>query len=164
MEMREFKMFALAMLMVAVAAMVSASAAPASPQDEQAVRQANEAFYKALNTMFQGDIKPMQAVWSQADDVTYMGPDGKFLVGWKDVFADWQTQAAKKLGGSIRPEKINTKIGQDLATVECYEVGENIVGGKPTKVSIRATNVYRKENGQWKMIGHHTDTLPFLVQ
>jgi len=28
-------------------------------------------------------------------------------------------------------------------------------------VSIRATNVFRKEGGQWKMIGHHTDLLPF---
>jgi ketosteroid isomerase-like protein len=55
-------------------------------------------------------------------------------------------------------------VGQDLATVECVEVGENIVNGKPTKVSIRATNTFRKENGQWKIIGHHTDKLPFLEQ
>jgi ketosteroid isomerase-like protein len=33
----------------------------------------------------------------------------------------------------------------------------------PEKVSIRATNIYRKENGQWKMIGHHTDLLPYLA-
>jgi ketosteroid isomerase-like protein len=30
------------------------------------------------------------------------------------------------------------------------------------QVSIRATNLFRKENGAWKMIGHHTDLLPFL--
>jgi hypothetical protein len=29
-------------------------------------------------------------------------------------------------------------------------------------VSIRATNLFRKESGAWKMIGHHTDLLPFL--
>jgi hypothetical protein len=29
-------------------------------------------------------------------------------------------------------------------------------------VSIRATNLFRKEDGSWKMIGHQTDLLPFL--
>ena len=32
------------------------------------------------------------------------------------------------------------------------------------EVSIRATNLFRKEHGTWKMIGHHTDLLPFLNQ
>jgi ketosteroid isomerase-like protein len=42
-------------------------------------------------------------------------------------------------------------------------VGSNLnAQGEPMKVSIRATNIFRKENGQWKMIGHHTDLLPFL--
>ena len=34
--------------------------------------------------------------------------------------------------------------------------------GRPLQVSIRATNIFRKEKGEWKMIGHHTDLLPFL--
>ena len=33
------------------------------------------------------------------------------------------------------------------------------VKGKAEKVSIRVTNVFRKENGAWKVIGHHTDLL-----
>ncbi|MCA9097948.1 MAG: nuclear transport factor 2 family protein, partial [Planctomycetaceae bacterium] len=33
--------------------------------------------------------------------------------------------------------------------------------GKSTKISLRATNVFRKENDKWKLIGHHTDKLPF---
>jgi ketosteroid isomerase-like protein len=42
-------------------------------------------------------------------------------------------------------------------------VGSNLdAEGRPLQVSIRATNVFRKENGDWKMIGHHTDLLPFL--
>jgi hypothetical protein len=32
------------------------------------------------------------------------------------------------------------------------------------KVSIRATNIFRKENGVWKMIGHHTDLLPYVAR
>lgn len=31
------------------------------------------------------------------------------------------------------------------------------VSGKPVEVRIRATNVFRKERGGWKMIHHQTD-------
>lgn len=158
--MRNLSVLALVALVLSIAGMVpTASAASA---DETAVRQANDGFYTALNEMFTGNIQPMKAVWSQADDVTYLGPDGKFIVGWAPVWNEWQQQTGLKLGGEIRAEQVQINIGNDLATVQCREVGENIVNGKPTPVSIRATNTYRKENGQWRMIGHHTDKLPFL--
>jgi ketosteroid isomerase-like protein len=152
----------LAVFALAVAGMVPVGVARAAGPDESAVREANDQFYAALNAMFTGETAPMETVWSHADDVTYMGPDGKFLVGWDTVSDIWKKQAALKLGGAIREEGVQVKVGTDLATVECFEVGENMVDGKATPVSIRATNVYRKENGVWKMVSHHTDKLPFL--
>lgn len=156
------KFTTLAVLALTIAGMLPVAAARAAGPEDAAVRAANERFYQALNAMFAGDIAPMEQVWSHAEDVTYMGPDGKFLVGWGDVSANWTKQAGLKLGGVIREESVQMKVGTDLATVECREVGENLVHGKPTPVSLRATNVYRKENGQWRMVGHHTDKLPFL--
>ncbi len=153
---------ALAACILALAGMVPLSAAQAAQPDQTGVEQANDNFYAALNAMFKGNHQPIVDAWSHADDVTYMGPDGKYIVGWDQVVSNWKSQAAKKLGGKITAENVHMTVGQDLATVECDEVGENIVDGKTTKVSIRATNTYRKENGQWKMIGHHTDKLPFL--
>jgi ketosteroid isomerase-like protein len=163
-EMRKLNLVAWATFVLAVAGLVPLSVAQATQQDETAVRQASDRFYAALNAMFEGNIEPMNDLWSHADDVTYMGPDGKYIIGWDQVQAIWRQQAALKLGGKIEAERVHVTVGQDLATVECSEVGENFVDGKPTQVSIRATNTYRKENGQWKMIGHHTDTLPFLDQ
>jgi len=160
--MKQLSRLALPAFVLAVAGLVPLSTARAAQPDEAGVEQANDAFYAALNAMFKGNHEPIVDAWSHADDVTYMGPDGKYMVGWDQVVTNWKSQADKKLGGSIRPERIHTTVGQDLATVECDEVGENIVDGKTTRVSIRATNTYRLENGQWKMIGHHTDTLPFL--
>ncbi len=136
--------------------------ARAAGPDEAAVRKADAGFYRALNAMFGGDLAPMKQVWSHADDVTYMGPTGGFQVGWKQVLPVWEEQAAMRLGGEISPQDVRVVGGSDLAVVHCREVGQNEVDGKPRKVSIRATNVYRKENGSWKMIGHHTDLLPFL--
>lgn len=120
-------------------------------------------FYAALNALFEGDLAPMVAVWSHADDVTYMGPDGGFQVGWKDVLADWEKQAAMKLGGRVDPDGMRITAGRELAVTHNYEKGDNInTGGTSGSVLIRATNLFRKEDGVWKMIGHHTDKLSFL--
>jgi len=131
--------------------------------DTKEIADAAAQFYAALNAMFEGELAPMVEVWSHADDVTYMGPDGGFQVGWKQVLADWEKQAAMKLGGHVEPEGTRITAGRDLAVTHSYEKGENTnTGGMPGSVLLRATNLFRKENGTWKMIGHHTDTLPFL--
>lgn len=129
-------------------------------KQEMAVRQAADRFYDALNVMFTGDLAPMKSVWSHAGDVAYMGPGGSIKVGWDKVRKDWESQAARKLGGKVRAEDVHFVVGDDIAVMYAREVGENTnIGGKREKVDIRATNMFRKEDGAWKMIGHHTDLL-----
>jgi ketosteroid isomerase-like protein len=138
---------------------------PAYADDEKAVKDAAAQFYAALNIMFTGEVAPMKEVWSHAADVTYMGPGGGFQVGWDQVLANWESQAAMKLGGKVVAEDMKITVGNDIAITSNYENGENTnAEGKVQKVSIRATNVFRKEGGKWKMIGHHTDLLPYLVK
>ena len=144
------------------AALLLGHAALAKDSDIDAVRKANDGFYAALNTMFTGDVEPMLDVWSHADDTTYMGPAGGVQAGWKKVSALWRAQAAMKLGGTIKPTLVRITAVHKLAVVTDVEVGNNVVNGKATAVSIRATNTFRKEDGRWKMIGHHTDLLPYL--
>ena len=153
---------ALAAMLALGSALISA---PASAEnDNAAVLAANAAFYAALNKLFAGEIEPIKAVWSNADDVTYMGPDGSFEHGWPSVLKDWESQAALKLGGKVEPVEVQMIVGQDIAIVNDYEQGENTnAKGRVEHVRLRATNLYRKENGQWKMVGHHTDLLPFLA-
>ena len=136
--------------------------AQAATEDTE-VLAAAENFYSALNTMFTGDPEPMKDVWSHADDVTYMGPAGGLQKGWPAVEAVWDTHAAMKLGGKVTSDRMQIFAGEDIALTLNYEIGENFdQNGVRQEVSIRATNVFRKEDGQWKMIGHHTDLLPYL--
>jgi ketosteroid isomerase-like protein len=133
--------------------------------DEAAVRAAVDGFYSALNAMFSGDLDPMIAAWSHADDVTYMGPAGGVRKGWSQVLADWKGQAGQQLGGEVLPKDLHVTVGQELAVVSNWEVGRNLpAAGGEQDDTIRATNIFRKEDGQWKMIGHHTDTLDFLLR
>ena len=161
--MKKQTIWLLALMALNINFSVPANPAYAAQGDEAALTGAVDQFYSALNVMFTGDAAPMKAVWSHADDVTYMGPAGGFQKGWAEIEKVWDTHAALKLGGKVTPDQMVTTISQDIAFTHNYEIGENFdSAGKPQKVSIRATNVFRKEEGQWKMIGHHTDLLPYL--
>ena len=53
--------------------------------------------------------------------------------------------------------------GTDMGYTACVEEGENMSAeGKPVVVSHRATNIFRLEDGKWKLVHHHTDLSPQL--
>ena len=49
-----------------------------------------------------------------------------------------------------------------------YEVGiekaQFKIGGQEVNGEIRVTNIYQKENGSWKMVHHHTDIAPAMIE
>ena len=125
---------------------------------EKGLRAANDQFYAALNAMFIGDLAPMNAIWAHRDDVTDMGPFGGRLMGWKEVGAEFEKEAAMKLGGRVVCLDVIVKAGGDMGYTVCVEQGENMsADGKPVVVRFRATNVFRLIKGQWKLVHHHTD-------
>ena len=133
-----------------------------SSESERGVKEAAMQFYSALNTLFKGDVSPMIEVWSHAPDVTYLGPQGGILIGWDQVRKAWEEQAALKLGGQVNPEDMHITAGDKIGITQNHERGTSYVDGKPETVNIRATNIFRLEEGKWKMISHHTDILPSL--
>ena len=143
-------------------ALVSARPTQAADAETQAVKETLTRFHEALNVLFTGDATPIKAVWSHADDVTYMGPMGDMQVGWSQVEPYWDRQAARKLGGKVDAADVHVTASPTLAVAHYYEKGENVIDGKPQPVNIRATTTFRKEGGRWKVIGHHTDTLTYL--
>ncbi len=115
------------------------------------------AFYDALDSVFAGNPAPMQAVWSHAADVTCMGPAGDLLVGWAPIEATWVAQAAVVERGSVRPHDVHLFASGDLGVSVGLEHGSLVIGGNTIVVAARATNVFRLEQGSWRMIGHHVD-------
>lgn len=124
----------------------------------QDIRAANDQFYAALNEMFTGKLEPMNEIWSHRDDVTDLGPFGDRLVGWNAVGAEFKKEAEMKLGGKVVCKDLLVRAGTDMAYTTCTEEGENMsADGKPVIVKFRATNIFRLENGKWKLAHHHTD-------
>ena len=124
-----------------------------------ALEDATQEFYAALNEVLAGDVDRMLALWSHADDVTYMSPFGDLLVGWDAVGGSWRDQAAQRFGGDVHPEDLHHFSSDGLGVVVGWERGTATIDGAETPVNIRATTMYRVEDGAWKAIGHHTDPL-----
>jgi len=125
---------------------------------EQELRAANDQFYAALNAMLIGNLEPTNTIWSHGKDVTDMGPFGGRLEGWDAVGAEFKKEAGMKLGGKVVYKDLLVHAGTDMGYTVCTEEGENMrADGKPVLVRFRATNIFRLENNQWKMIHHHTD-------
>lgn len=123
------------------------------------LEETTQAFYKALNAVLDGDAGPMLELWSHADDVTYMSPFGELLVGWEPIRDSWQKQADAHLGGRVEPAELRYFASPTLGFVVGFERGTIVIDGETTPVDIRATSLYRVEDGRWVMIGHHTDPL-----
>jgi ketosteroid isomerase-like protein len=143
----------------------SPTAAEQKAQAATKLRAANDQFYAALNSMFTGDIAPMNAIWSHRDDVTFMGPFGGRLVGWEAVGAEFKREAGLKFGGRVVCKDVLVHVEGDTGYTIGIEEGENMSAeGKPVTVYFRATNIFHVEAGQWRLIHHHTDVSEPLKQ
>ena len=150
-------------LMIAVASISLTVAANAADASSSSLKAANKNFYKSLNIMFTGNIAPMISLWSHGNDVTYLGPDGWFLTGWSSVKGCWNEQAAMKLRGKAASSNFRYFMVQGSGIAVVQDI-EEVTTDKGLKLLMRATNVYRLENGSWKMVSHHTDKLPAVLK
>jgi ketosteroid isomerase-like protein len=125
-----------------------------------AVRDATLNFYVALNSAVKGDVAPMSKVWSHASDVLDMPSSGGRETGWNAILDGYRNLSRQGITCSIVPAQVTVTVEGTLALSSCIETGETRAsGGYPVKHSERATNIFRLENGHWKLICHHADAV-----
>ena len=132
-----------------------------STEDE--VRKASEQFYAALNRMANGDARSLGDVWSQGADVTTMHPIGGREVGWDKVRGSFQQVAEIASEGRIRLDDQLIRVVGDLAYELGSERGQAKFAGQQISLDHRVTNIYRREAGSWKIVHHHTDVSPAML-
>lgn len=133
-----------------------------SAEDE--VRQASEQFYAALNRMANGDAGPLSDVWSQGAAVTTMHPIGGRQVGWEKVRESFQQVARIATEGKIRLDDQMIQVTGDLAYELGWERGQAKFSGQQVNLDHRVTNIYRREAGSWRIVHHHTDVSPAMLE
>jgi len=61
---------------------------------------------------------------------------------------------------SYSHEIIAADVIGEMAYTVGYEHTQASIDGEPRKYTLRATQVYRREDGEWKVAHRHADTLP----
>ena len=118
-----------------------------------------ERCHRALKEHTGGNPRPYLDLWSDADDVSLMGGVGGHQVGLDQV-SELLTAAAKTLNYETwDAENLVTGFDETLGfTVELERLTRHL-DGQLEEMSLRATTIYRREEGAWKVIHRHGDGL-----
>ena len=115
--------------------------------------------HEALTHQSQGRPEPFLELWSRAEDVSIMAAIGGSHVGFEQV-SDLLTAASKTQSFETwEAQNLVTTIDDDLAfSVELERYGRT-VDGEREEMTLRATQIYRREDGAWKVVHRHGDVL-----
>ncbi len=118
-----------------------------------------ERCHDALRKHTGGDPRPFLELWSRAEDVSLMGGVGGHQVGIDNV-TELLTAAAETLNYETwSAENLAIGFGETLGfTVELERLTRHI-DGEEEEMRLRATSIYRRENGAWRVIHRHGDSL-----
>jgi ketosteroid isomerase-like protein len=105
----------------------------------------------------EGDAAPRRAIWSRRDPVTVFGA-WKSVVGSAEVdeLFTWLEQSFSACP-SYELEIVAADVIGDMAYTVAYEHTQATVDSEPRTYTLRATQVYRREDSQWKVVHRHAD-------
>lgn len=118
-------------------------------EDQQAVVEANRAFYAAFES---ADPAELAATWEHSDRVICTHPGWPTLRGWSAVFESWRAIfRGGRLQFVLTDETVH--VHGDVGWVS---LDENLIGADGASGTVAALNVFaRGDDGVWRMVAHH---------
>jgi ketosteroid isomerase-like protein len=155
---------------IARACVVALVCLAATARPSQAVRQDDPGFRAFLRQFEEGVrhfVNGDGTLWkrhaSHRADVTIMGAWGAYEKGWTDAEAryDWAAARFSPSGATPTFEYLASHVSGDLAYTVAIERSQARVAGhdSPGAMPLRVTHIFRKEDGQWRLVHRHADPL-----
>jgi uncharacterized protein (TIGR02246 family) len=129
--------------------------------DEQAVREANERFYMAMNAL---DIEEMDEVWMTDERAVCVHPGREAIIGYERIRESWVAIFSASGSMSIAASNERIQLSNDVAWVACTETISLMMEEGLAAAAAQATNIFRQTDGRWRMILHHASPIPFEPQ
>jgi ketosteroid isomerase-like protein len=107
-----------------------------------------------------GDIGPRRQLWTDQDPVTLFGAwfSATGTAEVRSTFTELATHFAECT--AYRFEVVAAEVSGDLAYTVGYEYSTAAIDGEPRGYVLRATQVYRREEGEWRVVHRHADPIP----
>lgn len=120
--------------------------------EEKEVVLANERFYHAFESL---DIKRMESVWANDDEIQCGHPGWRILRGWKPVMESWRQIFENTPRIQFMLTDLTVAVYSELACITLYENLNSSLEGQNVAATILTTNIFRKGADGWRMIHHH---------
>jgi ketosteroid isomerase-like protein len=121
-----------------------------------------ERYQLALDEFMKGNPKPVQVLFSHREDASLANPYGPPVRGWEEIAKTTEHAAALRRDGRATGFEIVAKyVTAELAYVVQIEHLESKVGEREeiTPYALRATMIFRPEDGTWKVVHRHADPI-----
>jgi ketosteroid isomerase-like protein len=106
----------------------------------------------------------MSDAWAHDDSVTAMHPIGGHHDGWDAIRSSFDQFAQLSGGGTITLREQQLRVLGDTAYETGIESGRMTLAGEPVTFEHRVTNIYHRDGDGWKMVHHHSDVSPGIVE
>jgi ketosteroid isomerase-like protein len=120
--------------------------------DMEAIKQANELFYKAFGAL---DINLMDAACEISDRSLCVHPGWKPLIGWDQIRVSWQGIFENASLMHFNIQYLNFSVIGDCGWVTCVENITSVLQGRANNFGVAATNIFACSGGVWKLVAHH---------
>ncbi len=121
-----------------------------------------EQYQLAQGEFLKGNPEPVKKLFSHREDVSLANPYGPPVRGWEQVAKTIEHASSLRSDGEFVSSEIVAKyVTPELAYVVQIERAKAKVGGREeiTPYALRATNVFRPEDGVWKVVHRHADPI-----
>jgi len=121
-----------------------------------------ERYQLALDGFMKGDPKPVQELYSHREDASLANPYGPPVRGWDGIAKTTEHAASLRRDGRATGFDIVAKyVTAELAYVVQIEHLESKIGQSEeiTPYSLRATMIFRPEDGTWRVVHRHADPI-----
>jgi ketosteroid isomerase-like protein len=115
--------------------------------------------YDAELALHNGDPAPRRALWSRHEPVSVLG-------AWRNAHGQREIdELFTALGENFSDctsyafELVSYDVVGDMAYTEGFEHTSASVDGEPRTYTLRATQVYRREDGEWRVAHRHGDAV-----
>ena len=125
--------------------------------EEEKVLEANRNFYSALQNL---SLEQMEAVWLQEEWVRCLHPGWDMVEGWEAVRESWERIFQNTQYMRIAVGLQFVQVENSLAWVCCTEKISSAAEGRFDTAYVQATNLFKRQEGNWYLILHHSSHLP----